>query len=528
MRPEGEQVRQLPDGREGRAAKQFDGHTIFEGRQVQLDRLGESREVGHHQQYLVLVPQHISEDLAVLRREEFNPPLAQRAPAFTEGQHPPHPPQQGMRVEALRFHVHCFVLVFGVQGDRQIQLLRVRARKPRVAIRAPLHRRSHPVAVAQVDIVPHPDLVAVVKHRRAGQRQQQPIQQIYPLAVVAQQRRQPPPNSQVEPRLVDMRVHPVHVVPLLVRHHLQGQLVVVPQEERPLARRRYRRRLLQDIHNRRAVLHPHGHEQARHERKMIRHVAFVSAALAEIRHRILRPLIRFRQQHPVLILPVHVRAQPLQESMGLRQVLAIGALLLVEVGHRIQPQPVHAQVEPEIHHFEHRLMHFRILIIQVRLVRKEPVPVVGSRHWVPGPVRGFHILENDPRLRVLVGRAAPRVEPSPPALGRRQSRALKPLVLIRGMVQDQFSDDSQAAVMRLPQEDLEILQRAILRMNLAIVGDIIPVVLERRGVKRQQPHRRHPQVLKVVQLVRQARKVPAAIPVGIMKRAHMHLVNDRA
>ena len=245
---------------------------------------------------------------------------------------------------------------------------------------------------------------------------------------------------------------------------------------------------------------------------MIRHVAFVAPALAEIRHRILRPLIRFRQQHPVLILLVHMRAQPLQEGVRLRQVLAVGALLLVEVGHRVQPQPVHAQVEPEVHHPDDRLMHFGILVIQVRLVRKEPVPVIGPRHGVPGPVRGLHILEDDPRLLVLVGRAAPDVEPSPPAVGRRPPRALKPLVLIRGVVQDQFSDDSQPAPMRLPQEDLEVPQRAILGVNLAIVGDVIPVILERGRVKRQQPHRRHPQVFQVVQLCPSGPESPRSRP----------------
>ena len=207
-----------------------------------------------------------------------------------------------------------------------------------------------------------------------------------------------------------------------------------------------------------------------------------------------------------------MRAQLLQERVRLRQVLAVGALLLVEVGHRVQPQPVHAQVEPEIHHLDHRLVHFRALVVQVRLMGEEPVPVVGPRHGVPGPVRGLHVLEDDPRLLVLVGRAAPRVELSPPAVGRRAPRALKPLVLIRGVVQDQFSDDSQPAAMRLPQEDLEVLQRAILRVNITVVGDVIPVILERRRVKRQQPHRRHPQVLQVVQLVRQARESPRSRP----------------
>ena len=52
-------------------------------------------------------------------------------------------------------------------------------------------------------------------------------------------------------------------------------------------------------------------------------------------------------------------------------------------------------------------------------------------------------------------------------------------MLIRGVVQDQFSDHSQAAAMRLNEKTLEVLQRAILGVNVTIVGDIIPVILER-------------------------------------------------
>ena len=53
------------------------------------------------------------------------------------------------------------------------------------------------------------------------------------------------------------------------------------------------------------------------------HVAFVAPALAEIRHRVLRPLVRLGQQHPVAVFFVHMRAQLFQEGMGLRQVFAV-------------------------------------------------------------------------------------------------------------------------------------------------------------------------------------------------------------
>src|SRR3546814_10118197 len=59
-------------------------------------------------------------------------------------------------------------------------------------------------------------------------------------------------------------------------------------------------------------------------------------------------------------------------------------------------QPVHAHVEPEAHDVDHGLDHARIVEIEIGLVRKEPVPVVGLRLRVPGPVGFLRIGEDDP------------------------------------------------------------------------------------------------------------------------------------
>ena len=179
--------------------------------------------------------------------------------------------------------------------------------------------------------------------------------------------------------LVHVGIHAIHVVALLVGDHFERQLVVVAQEQRPLAGLGNGRCLFEDVHDRQAVLHAQRHEQPRHERKMKRHVAFVALALAEVGHRVLRPLVGLAQQHAVAVFLVHVRAQPLEDGVGFRQVFATGALAFVEIGHGVQPQPVHAQVEPEIHHLDHFVMHLRVVPVEVRLVREEAVPVIGAR-----------------------------------------------------------------------------------------------------------------------------------------------------
>ena len=81
--------------------------------------------------------------------------------------------------------------------------------------------------------------------------------------------------------------------------------------------------------------------------------------------------------------------------MRLRQVFATGAFALVEIRHGVQPQSVHTQVHPEIQHPEHLLMDRRMVEVQIRLVKKKTVPVVGIRHRVTSPVRRFAVFEND-------------------------------------------------------------------------------------------------------------------------------------
>ena len=222
---------------------------------------------------------------------------AERLVLLAQRDQPLRPPQQRVRVVLLRFDVDRLVVVLGVDDDRQDQPLRVGAREAGVAIGAPLHRRAHAVAIAEVDVVAHADLVAVVEDRRARQREQQAVQQLDLAPVVADQRRQPAADAEVDAHLAVVRVGAVHVVALFVGHHLQRQLVVVAQEQRPLAVRRDRRRLRQDVEDREAVLHVNRHEHPRHDREVEVHVALV--AVAEVGGRVLGPLVRLGEQHAV-------------------------------------------------------------------------------------------------------------------------------------------------------------------------------------------------------------------------------------
>ena len=154
---------------------------------------------------------------------------------FAQGNHALHPPQQGMGIILLGFHIDGLVMVFRVDVDGEIESLGVGLGKAGVAVGAPLHGRTHPVPVSQKDIIPHADFIAVVEDRSPGHGKEEGFHQFDAAAVISQERRQAAANSQIDAGLGILGVNPVHVIPLLVGHHLQGKLVVVPQEEGPLA-----------------------------------------------------------------------------------------------------------------------------------------------------------------------------------------------------------------------------------------------------------------------------------------------------
>ena len=66
-------------------------------------------------------------------------------------------------------------------------------------------------------------------------------------------------------------------------------------------------------------------------------------AAAEVVDDVLRPLVRFGQEDAVGEPRVDFLAHPLQVLVGLRQVLAIRAVVLEEIGDRVEPEAV----EPE-------------------------------------------------------------------------------------------------------------------------------------------------------------------------------------
>ena len=138
-----------------------------------------------------------------------------------------------------------------------------------------------------------------------------------------------------------------------------------------------RGRLGQDLGDRIALLPAHRHEHAGHEREVEAHVALV--AVAEVVDDVGRPLVGLGEQHAAGELGVDRLAHPLQVVVGLRQVLAVGAVALEQVRHGVEPEAVEPEVEPEADDVEHRVLDFGVVEVEVGLMVEEPVPVVLLR-----------------------------------------------------------------------------------------------------------------------------------------------------
>jgi hypothetical protein len=99
-------------------------------------------------------------------------------------------------------------------------------------------------------------------------------------------------------------------------------------------------------------------------------------------------------------------------------------------------------------------------------------------------------------------------------------------MLIGGVVDNQLGDDADVAAVGRIDQLIEVVDRAVARMDVLVIGDVVAVVLERRRVERLQPETRDPEALEVVELLREAGKVADAVVGAVEKGADVRLVDD--
>ena len=63
-------------------------------------------------------------------------------------------------------------------------------------------------------------------------------------------------------------------------------------------------------------------------------------------------------------------------------------------------------------------------------------------------------------------------------------------------------------------------------MDVGIIGDVVAVISQGRGVKGQQPDGGDPQILEVIQLLGETPEVPNTVLVAVIEGAHVQFIND--
>ena len=121
----------------------------------------------------------------------------------------------------------------------------------------------------------------------------------------------------------------------------------------------------------------------------------------------------------------------------------------------------------------HRADDARIVEIEVRLVREEAVPVERAGFRIPGPVRFLGVGEDDPGARIFLVGVAPYIPVARARLGIAAAGPLEPVVLVGGVVDDEFGDHPQAAPFGFGDEAAKVLHGAEIGIDGAVVGDIV-------------------------------------------------------
>jgi hypothetical protein len=109
---------------------------------------------------------------------------------------------------------------------------------------------------------------------------------------------------------------------------------------------------------------------------------------------------------------------------------------------------------------------------------------------------------------------------------RRLQRVLEPGVLVAAVVRHDVHQDADVAVVGMRHESVEGGQIAVHGLDVEIVGDVVAVIVLRRGVTRRQPHSIHTELLQVVEVGDDPLEIAAAVTVGVAEGTHIDLVHD--
>ena len=160
----------------------------------------------------------------------------------------------------------------------------------------------------------------------------------------------------------------IHPGAFLVRDHLQGQFIVIAQENTPLATLGQGRGGSQDFAQPVGGFFAQCGENARHDREVEADMALGCLIGSKVGDNLVRRLVRLGNHDGAGELFFDHCAQVRDELVRGREVFAVRTFFFEQVGDGIQPEAVHTGGAPKTHHVFHGFAHRRVFIVQVRLV----------------------------------------------------------------------------------------------------------------------------------------------------------------
>ena len=100
-------------------------------------------------------------------------------------------------------------------------------------------------------------------------------------------------------------------------------------------------------------------------------------------------------------------------------------------------------------------------------------------------------------------------------------------MLVGGVIDHQLRNHFQTTRMGRLHKQPKVGKSAVVRMYAAVVRNIIAIIAQGRRIERQQPQRRHAEILEVVEFLEESFKIANAVAIAIVKGPHMEFVNDR-
>jgi hypothetical protein len=218
-------------------------------------------------------------------------------------------------------------------------------------------------------------------------------------------------------------------------------------------------------------------------------------------------------------------AQRAQVLVRVREALPVLRLHLEEEGHRVDTEARQPQLQPEVHDLGDLVAHPRVGHVEVGLLLVEAVQVPLAGGLVERPEALLLVGEDD-----LVGGVRRLVVPPDVEVVERVVAALpgplEPRVLDRGVVDDQVGDHPHAAVPGGADDLDQVAVGAQPRVDAVEVGDVVAVVALGGRVEGHQPQAGHPEVGEVVDPLREAREVAAAVAVPVHVGLDVEAVDD--